>query len=56
MTYINYDGTLLVYAETVRAALQWWYLLHDTKTPCIIWKKGEPEPWAAFPLSKLLAA
>ncbi|NEQ52411.1 MAG: hypothetical protein F6K11_20090 [Leptolyngbya sp. SIO3F4] len=56
MTCINHDGTLFVYAETVRVALQWWYLLYDTKTPCIIWKQGEPEPWAAFPLSKLLAA
>ncbi|MEM9006534.1 MAG: hypothetical protein AAGE59_23785 [Cyanobacteria bacterium P01_F01_bin.86] len=55
MTYINHDGTLLVYAKTVREALKWWSLLYDAKTTCIIWKKGEPEPWAAFPLSRLLA-
>ncbi|MEO1390991.1 MAG: hypothetical protein AAFV85_26970 [Cyanobacteria bacterium J06634_6] len=54
-TPVNLNGTLLVYVETVRAALSWWYLLHDTKTPCIIWKKGQPDPWAAFPLSRLLA-
>mgnify|MGYP001793318432 FL=1 len=54
MTYLNNDGTLLVYVETVQAALNWWYLLHDTETPCLIWKKGQPEPWAAYPLSRLL--
>ncbi|EKU99729.1 hypothetical protein Lepto7375DRAFT_1797 [Leptolyngbya sp. PCC 7375] len=56
MTYINHDGTLLVYVETVWAARQWWYLLHDTQTPCIIWKKGTDTPWAAYPLSRLLKA
>ena len=49
MTYLTADGTLCVYAESVHAAIQWWYLLYDSQTPCIIWKKGEPEPWAAYP-------
>ncbi|WP_163660067.1 hypothetical protein [Adonisia turfae] len=51
-----YDDVLHVYAETVTEVRQEWYLLHDTKTPCIIWKKGQPEPWAAFPMERLLKA
>lgn len=54
MTF-TYNDVLVVYAQSVTEAIQWWYLLYDSKTPCIIWKKGESEPWAAYPLSRLLA-
>ena len=53
MTFTHND-VLVVYTQSVTEALQWWRLLYDSQTPCIIWKKGEPDPWAAFPLSRLL--
>ena len=53
MTF-THNGVLVVYTQSVTEAITWWRLLYDSQTPCIIWKKGEPEPWAAYPLSRLL--
>lgn len=50
----THDDVLHVYAETVTEVRQEWGRLYDSGTPCLLWLKGTPMPWAGFPMTRLL--
>ncbi|WP_250566009.1 hypothetical protein, partial [Adonisia turfae] len=49
-------GGPVIHVETVTEAMETWNFVYDEQIPCVIQLAGQPEPWAAFPLSRLLKA
>ena len=49
----HYDGPV-IHCETVPEAIETWNFVYEEQIPCVIRVTGQDEPWAAFPMERLL--